>query len=236
MDDATTKAPKNAKLAKPEKGAVAKAAEALVRQAGVAPAAAHVDMGAGDGRIRAVVDKVMPVVDGGRYAAKCAVGEAFEVTVHAFTDGHDLVRVLLCWRAEGAAADEEIEMTALVNDVWKASFTPPLSGRYSYTAVAWVDHFKSWRVELARRVDIADVRIAAQVGAGYAEEAAARANGEDRKVLKTWAKTLLRLAADGGSDVAAIKACALDATITDVADKYPDRSLQTRFEPSLPLI
>jgi starch synthase (maltosyl-transferring) len=190
----------------------------------------------GDGRVRAVVDEVLPIVDGGRFAVKCAVGRALDVTVHAFTDGHDLVRVLLCWRAEGTNEDTEVEMIPLGNDVWKASFTPPKSGRYSYTAVAWVDHFRSWRTELQRRVDIVDVRLAAQAGATMAEACSARAAGDDRKTLKTWVKTLNRLAADSATDVTSIKACALDASLAAVADRYPDRSLQTRFVPALPLV
>ena len=53
-----------------------------------------------DGRQRAVVDAVLPHVDGGRFPVKRVAGEPFEVTAHCFTDGHDVVRVMLRWRAE----------------------------------------------------------------------------------------------------------------------------------------
>ena len=194
---------------------------------------------ASDGRARAVVDAVLPIVDGGRFAAKGIAGRPFEVTVHAFTDGHDLVRVMLKWRAESAPAHragEEIEMVALGNDVWRASFTPPAPGRYRYSASAWVDHFKSWRMELERRIDPADILLAAQAGATLADEAAGRAAGDDRKALKAWAKALRKRADAAGGDAVAIKLFALDDAVAAVAARHPDRSLQTTSEPELPLI
>jgi starch synthase (maltosyl-transferring) len=191
---------------------------------------------AGEGRIRAVVDAVLPLVDGGRFAVKRLAGKPFEVTVHAFADGHDLIRVLLCWRAERAATLEEIPMQPLGNDVWKASFVPSKPGQYLYTAVAWVDHFASWRQELQRRIDPGDIALAALAGAALGDEAAARARGEDRKALKGWAKSLRKSAADKNLEIDALKAYALDSAIAELADRYPDRSLEARHERELALI
>ncbi|MDB5847669.1 MAG: alpha,4-glucan--maltose-phosphate maltosyltransferase [Rhodoferax sp.] len=193
-----------------------------------------------DGRMRAVVDAVLPWVDGGRFAIKRIEGEKIEITAHAFTDGHDQVRVRLRWRAEGAPAINEVEMVATSNDAWTASFIPPGPGRYRYTAAAWVDHFMSWRAELLRRVDASDILLAAQTGATLAEVAAARARGEDRKTLTRWAQTLRKRALAAGkanlghmdtveAEIEAIKALALDATLAEVAGRYPDRSFEARF-------
>ncbi len=118
-----------------------------------------------DGRPRAVVDAVLPVVDGGRFAVKRIAGRPFEVDVHAFTDGHDVIRVLFFWRSENVAQADSVEMKAVGNDVWRAEVALPEPGAYRYWAVAWVDHFRSWRTELQRRVDAADIRVAALVGA-----------------------------------------------------------------------
>lgn len=104
----------------------------------VAPAPAFANMPE-DGHVRAVVDAVLPAVDGGRFAVKRVAGERFDVTAHCFADGHDLLRVILQWRAEGDAEVTEVPMTLLNNDIWEASFTPPVPGRYGYTVVAWVD-------------------------------------------------------------------------------------------------
>ena len=193
-----------------------------------------------DGRIRAVVDAVLPCVDGGRFAVKRVEGEAVEITAHAFTDGHDQVRVRLCWRAEGAPAVEEVEMTPLFNDEWTGRFTPPGPGRYRYTVCAWVDHFRAWRVELQRRVDAADILLAAQAGAALGEEAAARAAGADKKALGQWAKALRKRALAAGRtaldqmdqiepEIEAIKTLALDPQLAELAARYPDRRFETRF-------
>jgi starch synthase (maltosyl-transferring) len=185
-----------------------------------------------EGRARAIVDAVLPCVDGGRFPAKAIAGQPFEVTAHAFTDGHDQLRVVLRWKAEGADAQHELEMALRHNDEWHARFTPPAPGRYVYGVVAWVDHFRSWRHELARRVDPQDIRIAARVGAELADQAAARASGDDRLLLQRWALSLKKPVDD--SQVEALKGLALDAAYASLADRYPDRSLAV-FSPMLPL-
>jgi len=51
-----------------------------------------------DGRTRAVIDAVLPCIDGGRFAIKRIAGEAVSIEAHCFTDGHDRLRVVLHWR------------------------------------------------------------------------------------------------------------------------------------------
>jgi len=184
-----------------------------------------------DERVRAVIDAVRPAVDGGRYAVKRIVGDRVEVEAHCFTDGHDMLRVMLRWRAEDVAEWSEVEMDALGNDVWRASFPVAGIGRYRYTVCAWVDHFRSWREEFSRRKDAADLQIAAQVGAGLVEEAAARARGEDAKRLQEWAA---RLRAARGFE--ATRATGLDSTMGQIATRYPDRASATQWPVELPLV
>jgi len=145
---------------------------------------------AADGRVRAVVDAVLPAVDGGRFAVKRGAGEPREVDAHCFADGHDVLRARLLWRGEDARDWQEVEMKPLGNDVWRAQFTPKEIGRYRYTVAAWVDAFATWRHDFARREDPADQALAALAGAYLAEEAAARAKGADAKALAEWAKRL----------------------------------------------
>ena len=118
-----------------------------------------------NGRVRAVIDQVLPAVDAGRFAVKRVVGDAVAIRAHCFTDGHDVLRVVLRWRREDDDNTHEVPMKPLGNDVWSASFVPPEVGRYRYTVTAWVDPFESWRHEMVRRVDPEDIRIAARVGA-----------------------------------------------------------------------
>lgn len=187
------------------------------------------------GQARAVIDAVLPQVDAGRFAVKRVVGEALAVTAHVFTDGHDQVRARLCWRQQGAEVWQEAEMLAQGNDVWAASCTPDAQGRWRYTVCAWVDHFQSWRAELLRRVDLADILIAARVGAELVRQAATRAEGEDRERLASLAENLRSRAEQAGRatiaeidsvslEVAAIKAAALSEDLAALADRWPDRS------------
>jgi starch synthase (maltosyl-transferring) len=180
-----------------------------------------------DGRVRAVIDAVLPVVDGGRFPAKRIAGETVRVEAHCFADGHDQLGVVLRWHEIDDPEAYEIEMTAQVNDLWTAEFTPPAPGRYRYTVMAWIDHFESWRHELGRRNDAGDIRIALRIGAGLIDAAAARATGNDAATLSSWSE-LLRSTADdttGHADAAAMQSLALDPARALIARRHADRSL-----------
>src|SRR5690606_15358908 len=110
-----------------------------------------------DGRIRAVIESISPQVDGGRFAAKRVLGDLVEVEADCFADGHDALAVVLQWRREGEPEWKETPMELLGNDRWRGSFGVDALGIYHYRVVAWVDHFLSWRRDLARREDPQDI-------------------------------------------------------------------------------
>ena len=195
-----------------------------------APSAAPAPSATGhvaEGRLRAVVDAVLPVLDGGRFPVKRIAGEAVRIEAHCFTDGHDKLRVVLTWQSVADGKSFDVEMTSQVNDVWTADFTPPVPGRYRYTVTAWVDHFQSWRSELERRDDEKDIRIALQVGAGLIDAAGGRATASDAVILNEWALQMRASADDraGHADMAAMKALALDPARAAIVDRYADRCL-----------
>ncbi len=189
-----------------------------------------------DGRVRAVIDAVLPCVDGGRFAAKRIAGERFEVEAHCLTDGHDVLRAKLRWRAADEKDWHEVEMKPLGNDRYSAAFVPPAPGRYAYGVTAWVDHFESWRHELERRIEADDIRSAALAGAELIEAAAGRAADKDLKTLLDWAAKLRAGAGKKSGDAKALQALALDETLAEVAARYPERSLATTFALELPLV
>ncbi|MGP1676838.1 MAG: alpha-1,4-glucan--maltose-1-phosphate maltosyltransferase [Burkholderiales bacterium] len=184
-----------------------------------------------DGRMRAVIERVTPSVDNGRFAAKRIVGDEVVVEADCFTDGHDTLACLLLWRREGEAAWQETTMVPLVSDRWRASFVAQSVGRYQYTVTAWVDHFLSWRHDFARRIESEDLRVAAQVGAGLIEEAAERADGEDRTRLKNWAARLR-----AALEAQALKTLGMDEEFAAVAERYPDRRYATTCPVVHPLV
>jgi starch synthase (maltosyl-transferring) len=128
-----------------------------------------------DGRVRAVIENLSPAVDGGRFAVKRIVGDRVVVEADCYADGHDALTVRLLWRAESEPRWQEAPMAPLGNDRWRGSFTVAALGRYRYTVTAWVDPFLSWRRDFERRVDRADLKLAALGGAALLEAAALRA-------------------------------------------------------------
>lgn len=186
-----------------------------------------------EGRCRAVIEGVTPQVDGGRFPIKRVVGEHVVVEADVFTDGHDAVRCMLLHRfvsleAKGDAGWTETEMAALVNDRWSASFIVERLGRYEYTFVAWTDHFLTWRRELERRNDAADILIALQVGTGLLEAAAKRAPTADAVQLRQFINALL-----SAPDAAAGRTVALDPALGALAGRYADRRFETRYDRQL---
>ena len=53
---------------------------------------------AADGRMRAVIDRVIPELDGGRFPVKRVVGDRMVVEADVFADGHDVLACMLGYR------------------------------------------------------------------------------------------------------------------------------------------
>ena len=185
----------------------------------------------GEGRARAVIEGIAPQVDHGRFAIKRVIGDRVSVEADCFTDGHDVVACRLRFRHENDSAWQEAPMAPLGNDRWRGTFMVSSLGRYRYTIVAWVDPFLSWRHDFARRVEADDIRIAARVGAALIESAAQRADGAAKRELAAWSR---ELATTDDSDT--LRELGVDPARTELAMRYPDRSLATAYPVEFPLI
>ena len=75
-----------------------------------------------EGRVRAVVERVLPSFDGGRFPVKRSVGDRVDVTADGLADGHDVVERVLRWRRTGAARWESTAMAALGKARRRADF------------------------------------------------------------------------------------------------------------------
>ncbi|MDB5926090.1 MAG: glgE [Betaproteobacteria bacterium] len=187
--------------------------------------------GSHDGRVRAVIDRVIPEIDCGRFAVKRVVGDRMIVEADVFADGHDQLACMLGFRHELDRDWNEIPMTALPNDRWRGEFPLERLGRYRYTVTAWVDHFVSWRADFKRRVDPADIASAALVGAKLIAEAANRAMQRDAQLLRDWGKQLI-----SALDTDEIRRLALDEEMAEVAQRYPDRRYASVYEKELKIV
>ncbi len=127
------------------------------------------------GRCRAVIDRVEPAIDLGRFAIKRTRGDRLDLRADIFTDGHDEVRGLMLWRMAGQEDWEPIELRPVGNDRWEAGCSLDVVGRVEYTCEAWVDHFRSWHRDLKKRVAAGqEVRVDLEIGAQLVAAAAQR--------------------------------------------------------------
>ncbi|HVT17651.1 MAG TPA: alpha-1,4-glucan--maltose-1-phosphate maltosyltransferase [Thermoanaerobaculia bacterium] len=194
------------------------------------------DSAAEAGRIRVVVERVTPQIDGGRFPIKRTVGERVTVEASVFADGHDSIVGMLLYRAESAAAWTEAEMEFLGNDRWRAQFAVAAIGRWLYTVSGWVDPFKTWRRDLEKRVEARqDVALELLAGAGLVRQAGERARLAGRKsdgrVLAGLARAL-----EQAKDGTARLRLALDPELAQLMDRYPDRRHAGSFDRELAVV
>ena len=183
---------------------------------------------------RVVIENVRPEIDGGRFPVKRTVGEAVAVTADIHTDGHDLITAVLRYRDGGGSSWRETPLREVGNDRWSGSFRVSSLGRSFYTIEAWVDRFRSWRRDLAKKADAEqDVRVDLLVGAQLIEEAAGRAKGADREALR---KAAVALKVQDESGAAEAVGNALDEDLLRRMEAYPDRRHATLYGKELAVV
>ena len=185
----------------------------------------------GDGRLRVVIARLSPEIDGGRFPIKRVVGEKVVVEADVFADGHDLVACrLLYWR--DGAGPQASPMKPLGNDRFRGEFCVAKLGGYRYTVEGWMDHFQTWRKDLQKRISARqDVSIDLLIGVGLIEGAAARAKGNDAEALLEWARRVRESAKDASqADMA------LDADLLALVQQYPDRGQARRCDKELSVV
>ncbi|HEY7521346.1 MAG TPA: alpha-1,4-glucan--maltose-1-phosphate maltosyltransferase [Methylomirabilota bacterium] len=170
-----------------------------------------------------VIENVAPVVDGGRYPLKREVGASLEVSADIFKEGHDVLLAFVLYRRIDQQAWQEVPMRHVDNDRWAGSFTLAQNARYAYTLEALADPFRSWLVDLGKRVDAGqDVASELLEGAELVRAAARRARGEGRAALEAYVRRLEKAAQ------AEAVAIAREAAVLPLMDAALDRSAATR--------
>ncbi len=149
-------------------------------------------------RNRVIIEGVTPEIDAGRFPIKRIIGEETVVEADILADGHDALSGVLLYRKEGEERWTEVPMEPLGNDRWRSSFSVHELGLYHYTVRGWVDHFKTWSRDLAKRVQAGqDVSVDLLIGAELVEAAAKGAAQLDAEWLSTFAKSLRAGGAEG---------------------------------------
>ncbi len=183
-----------------------------------------------EGRNRVIIEGVTPEIDGGRFPIKRITGEETIVEADILTDGHDALSCALLYRKEGDSYWTEAPMQALGNDRWRGSFIVQELGRYQYTVQGWVDHFKTWSRDLAKRVQAGqDVTVDLLIGAEMVESAHQHASQMSATWLDTYAKALRA----GGEDAAHQ---ALSPELTRLMATYGKRVFVTTYDKELEIV
>jgi starch synthase (maltosyl-transferring) len=182
-----------------------------------------------DGRRRVVIEAVTPEIDAGQFPAKRALGERVTVEADVFSDGHDALSCVLRWRHESSQLWNDVPMVPLVNDRWRGEFMVGELGRYSYTVQGWVDAFETWSRQFAKRVEAGqDITQELEVAARMIEAAAARADSSDSNRLLGYATAIKKGRATASS--------ALGGELTQLMDRYADKSLAVTYSRELQVI
>jgi starch synthase (maltosyl-transferring) len=173
-----------------------------------------------------VIEGIQPAINAGRFPIKRTVGEQVVVEADIFTDGHDLLSAVLCYRCARDTVWTEVAMAPLGNDRWQGCFCVSQLGRYSYSIQAWVDYFATWYEALRKRVEAEqEVQVELLIGAELIEAASQRALGTDAAALQERAHQL-RMPLQSGS-LAQARLVLEDETLRRLMALYPDRRFAT---------
>lgn len=176
----------------------------------------------------AVIENLQPLIDGGRYAIKRAIGEDLVVEADIFKEGHDVVAAALKWRMVGEIRWHETPMKLIDNDRWRGICTFYENATYEYTVEAWVDVFSGWQQEFSTKVEarVRPLRSEALEGAALIEQAAERAH--DPNDVKRLCEIAEMVRTGAPEEVASV---VHSAELEVLMASYPDRGGATQWAP-----
>ena len=181
----------------------------------------------------AVIENLQPLIDGGRYPVKRALGEDLVVEADIFKDGHDVVAAVLKWRVLGKRRWQETPMVHIDNDRWRGVCTLYQSVTCEYTVEAWADVFRGWQREFTAKFEagVCDLIAETLEGAALLEAAARRAKVTADALRLRELSQMLRT-----GDNAQINEIAHLGELEVLMATYPDRSAATQYAPAAQVI
>ena len=183
-----------------------------------------------EGRRRVVIEAVTPEIDGGRFPIKRIVGDETVVEADIYGDGHDALSCVLLYRQEEVPQWSEVPLAPLGNDRWRAAFTVQAVGRYRYTLLGWIDHFKTWVHDLEKRVAAGqDVTVDLLIGAELIDGALKQAAPDAARQLTACAAALLAGGAEGVRQ-------ALSPELTRLMGVWGERHFATPYAQELVIV
>ena len=97
---------------------------------------------------------VSPVVDSGRWPARCVVGEAVPVRATVFREGHDAVSATAVLTGPDGVPRPPVQMTCLEPglDLWGADLVPDAEGEWTFRVEGWSDPYSTWAHDAVLKV------------------------------------------------------------------------------------
>ncbi len=184
-----------------------------------------------------VIESVSPLIEGGRYPVKRAVGEDIVVEADVFKDGHDIVSAVLKWRKQGQTKWYETPMQVIdlnARDRWRGVFSVFENAVYEFTIEAWGDYFLSWRHEfhLKFAAGLTELESETLEGAGFIARAARLAQDAGQKRDAERLMVLADKVREGTPEE--VNALAHSPEIEGLMTAYADRNESAEYLLNLP--
>jgi starch synthase (maltosyl-transferring) len=175
------------------------------------------------GKTRIVVENIKPQINNGEFYIKAIKNDIISIEADIFIDGHDLLAARLMLKHQKSKVWSEVPMLPIENDKWGGKFRVEEIGVYEYKIESWVDHIATWQHEVEAKVK-AGVKLSVELMQGevFFKEMAAKASGEDKKQLDTYAKKMTQ---EGAYDE--VIQVILSHYASDWFTKYPQRQNAT---------
>ncbi|MFF5212350.1 alpha-1,4-glucan--maltose-1-phosphate maltosyltransferase [Streptosporangium sp. NPDC000396] len=197
---------------------------------------------------RIPIQDIHPTVDCGRYPAKAAAGETFEIAATVFREGHDAVAAGAVLTGPDGVRGPLLRMRELApgTDRWGVEVTLPTEGEWHFRIEAWSDPIATWLHDAAIKIprDI-DAELMCEEGARLFERAAravrpadcggaaakaatGKASAGKTVAARTTAGKTVSARMAGRQKAAEAPACGHRAALLSVAARLRDQELDPR--------
>jgi starch synthase (maltosyl-transferring) len=175
---------------------------------------------------RIPVMDVSPVVEGGRYPVKAAVGEPFTVGALVFREGHDALNADVVLTAPDGNRRPPVRMRTdpAEPDRWAAEVSPDTEGAWTFEIESWGDPVATWRHDAEIKIPAGiDVELMFAEGALVLQRAAETLprRSAERRVLTDAVKAMRDTSRPEGARYAA----AVSPAVDEVLGAHPLRDL-----------
>ena len=179
-----------------------------------------------------IIKNVSPEIDGGKFPAKCVVGESVLVEADIYKEGHDVLGACVKFRKKDVPAWQEAPMVLFDNDRWHGHFTPVENTRYVFTVEAWMDTLETWRRHTEKKC-LVHAPVASDVleGLMFFNKSCALMNPPDFVRFERFIESLKK--ANGRADK--VLPVLQDVEFQNLLAKYPLKDFVTVYEHELEL-